>query len=150
MPPVRGQFSCLEGWLNPEEARADLAIRVSRLARTIGYAHRQFADDICWLDFVEIFKSCGLAEPDRTVGDKQAMLENCRRFIDTYCRAGTWRSYAELEAARAAASQSAMELYDLLSTAIGHIRRCPADSNSLKLVEQAEQTVFRVLDAKVF
>lgn len=58
--------------------------------------YRQIGDDNCWLDIDLIFKAMGLLVPDRTVGDKCAMLENCRRYIETMCSGGQWKSYAEL------------------------------------------------------
>lgn len=63
------------------------------------------ADDRCWMD---IEKLCGLLDVpfDPRVGDKSAMLENCRRFIDQKCEGGGWPSYAELEEiVRASAKQ---------------------------------------------
>ncbi len=67
------------------------------LLRIICNVHSQHADDLCWMDIDRIFAAAGLPVPDRSVGDKEAMLGNCRRFIDTMCQNGKWKSYAELE-----------------------------------------------------
>lgn len=60
--------------------------------------HAQRGDDVCWLDIDRIFTAAGLPVPDRAVGDKTAMLANCRRFIDVMCSGGEWKTYADLEA----------------------------------------------------
>ena len=68
------------------------------LLRTILDVYDAHADDLCWMDVDKIFAACGLAVPDRRVGDKIAMLANCARFIDSYCKDGGWPTYVELEA----------------------------------------------------
>lgn len=60
--------------------------------------HSQKADDRCWMDDDKLYAACGLRAVDRRVGDKQAMLENCKRFIDRRYEGGHWPTYAELEA----------------------------------------------------
>ncbi len=59
--------------------------------------HDQKADDRCWLDDAKLYVSFGLDAVDNRVGDKAAMLENCKRFIDRRCEGGHWPSYVELE-----------------------------------------------------
>ena len=74
--------------------------QIDALLAVIRDVHTQHADDLCWLDIDRIFLAAGLPVPDRTVGDKCAMLKNCERFIQTMCAGGKWQSYAELEAER--------------------------------------------------
>jgi hypothetical protein len=69
-----------------------------RIEAAICKVHEQRADDRCWMDIDALFALVGLPTADRRVGDKAAMLENCRRFVETQCEGGGWRSYAELEA----------------------------------------------------
>lgn len=84
--------------------------REAALLAVIRDVHAQHADDLCWMDVDRIFAAAGLPVPDRSVGDKDAMHANCRRFIDTLCTGGKWRSYAELEASEAAL-RAALERY---------------------------------------
>lgn len=70
------------------------------LLAVIKRVHAAHADDICWMPQYTvdpIFEAAGLPVPVRTVGDPEAMLRNCRRFVREACVAGGgWRSYAEL------------------------------------------------------
>lgn len=75
------------------------------LMAVIREVHSQQADDVCWMDIDRIFAAAGLPVPDRTVGDKVAMLANCKRFIDTMCCGGHWHSFAELRSDLAAANE---------------------------------------------
>jgi hypothetical protein len=62
--------------------------------------HRmQKADDRCIEDDDRLYEALGDGiKCDRRVGNLQAMLENCKRFIKNRCEAGgPWNSYAELE-----------------------------------------------------
>ncbi len=72
-------------------------IDVENLIAVIFAVHAEHADDLCWLDIDKIFLAAGLPIPDRKVGDKNAMLKNCERFISEMCKNGNWKSYAELE-----------------------------------------------------
>lgn len=83
---------------------------IDHLLETIEDVHKQHADDCCWMDADRIFVAAGLPVPDRSVGDKFAMVKNCVRFIDVKCSGGTWKSYAELEAEN---EQLRRELRDL-------------------------------------
>lgn len=71
--------------------------KYTHLMEVIKEVHSQHADDVCWMDIDKIFVAAGLPVPDRKVGDKLAMYENCWRFIRTMCSGGQWKSYAELE-----------------------------------------------------
>lgn len=71
-----------------------------RIARQVKRHYDQRADDRCWADDVELYKTAGLETgPDLfQVGDKVAMRNNCDRYIDKRCLGGGgWKSYAELE-----------------------------------------------------
>lgn len=87
---------------NPSELQRELDCcdcreQLGKLLAVIHDVHQQIADDICWMDIDRIFTAAGLAVPDRRVGDPQAMLVNCQRFVSTLCQGGKWRSYVELE-----------------------------------------------------
>lgn len=57
----------------------------------------QHADDRCWMDLTELAEAVGV-DMDMHVGDPEAMLKNCERFVNEVCVAGgPWKSYAELE-----------------------------------------------------
>jgi hypothetical protein len=63
--------------------------------------HDAHADDLCWLDDNALYEAAGLPQRDNSVGDPDAMLANCKRFIAQRCQAGGgWKSYAELESER--------------------------------------------------
>lgn len=98
-----------------EERDAEQAEHESLLA-VIRKVHAEKGDDLCWMDIDRIFAATGLPVPDRSVGDKAAMLSNCSRFIDTMCQGGRWRSYRELEASVAELSAVVLRL---LSTFYG-------------------------------
>lgn len=74
----------------PEEELRELKAAVAR-------HYAQKADDRCWMDDDELYQAAGLPTADTQVGDKEAMLANCRRFIDRRCTGGHWPSYRELE-----------------------------------------------------
>lgn len=57
----------------------------------------QKADDRCIEDDTRLYAAAGLPPADHHVGDKDAMLANCKRFIERRCEGGKWPSYAELE-----------------------------------------------------
>jgi hypothetical protein len=68
------------------------------VAAEVLYCHAQRGDDKCWMDFARVYVAAGLPPPDNSVGDKEAMLKNCERYVRVYCSGGTWPSYTELEA----------------------------------------------------
>lgn len=78
---------------------SDYVARAERdaLKKAIERHYNQKADDRCWMDDDELYAAANLPPVDRAVGDKGAMLANCRRFIDNRCDGGKWKSYAELE-----------------------------------------------------
>lgn len=76
----------------------DLIRQVDKLYDAIKKHHDQRADDRCFLDDDELYAAAGLPPADTCVGDVQAMLANCRRFIEQRCTPGHWPSYADLEA----------------------------------------------------
>lgn len=82
--------------------------------------HRsQRSDDRCWLDDQELYAVLGDGDlGDNRVGDKTAMLENCKRFLDQRCQAGGWKTYAEMEAERERLCDSVKPLLDWL----GHFK----------------------------
>ena len=67
------------------------------LRAAIAVHHGQKADDRCIEDDDKLYAAAGLPPCDRRVGDKEAMLANCRRFIENRCEGGHWPSYADLE-----------------------------------------------------
>lgn len=70
-----------------------------RLREAIVKHRSQKADDRCIEDDDVLYAVLGDGvKCDRRVGDKDAMLANCARFIDRRCEGGGWPSYAELEA----------------------------------------------------
>lgn len=73
---------------------------ISRLRAAILDHHAQKADDRCIEDDDRLYAAAGLPPCDRRVGDKVAMLANCKRFIERRCEGGHWPSYRELEAER--------------------------------------------------
>lgn len=76
-----------------EEFRAER----DKLRAAIADHHSQKADDRCFLDDDKLYEAAGLPAVDRRVGDKEAMLKNCARFLDKRCEAGGWPTYRELE-----------------------------------------------------
>jgi hypothetical protein len=77
-------------------------VRVCRhalaLHKAIADHHGQKADDRCWMDDERLYAAAGLPPADVRVGDQEAMLNNCARFIRRRTECGAWPSYAELEA----------------------------------------------------
>lgn len=83
-------------FLNGERER--LMRENSALRLAIMTHRKQKADDRCWLDDQELYKALGDGDlGDNRVGDKDAMLANCKRFIDRRCAGGEWPTYAQLE-----------------------------------------------------
>lgn len=89
---------------------ADKTLEIQRLKVAIRKHRDQKADDRCWMDDVALYETLGDGVIlDNHVGDKDAMLANCSRFIANRCSGGIWKSYAELEAEND-------ELHSLVST----------------------------------
>jgi len=60
--------------------------------------YSQKTDDLCWLDDNKLYDAFDLPPRYPEIGDPDAMLKNCQRFISQRCLAGgNWKSYAELE-----------------------------------------------------
>jgi hypothetical protein len=93
---------------------ADLA-GVSQLLELIQSIHSRHGDDNCWMDVDLIFKQVGLPSPDRSVGCKEAMLGNCRRYLEVLCSGGKWKSYAELESENNALREQILLQFKLIS-----------------------------------
>lgn len=89
-----GEHDCVG---NLREQLAHYEDRFIALRDVIFDVHEQHGDDLCFMSIDRIFAAVGLPVPDRKVGDKAAMLANCRRYIDVMCQGGQWKSYAELE-----------------------------------------------------
>src|ERR1051325_11542175 len=81
----------------------------------------QHADDRCWMDDQELYKAAGLVG-DNHVGNPEAMLENCKRFIKTRCQGGNWVSYAELEAENVKLKELLTKAQGLLTEQINSIQ----------------------------
>ena len=86
----QGQFVRWEDYQEVERER-------DKLLAAIKEHHDQKADDRCILDDTDLYAAAGLGPADHGVGDKAAMLENCKRFIERRCKGGGWPTYAELE-----------------------------------------------------
>lgn len=93
------------GWsgLPPEyrtwELVRRMAVELRRLRKAIREHRDQKADDRCWLDDQKLYAVLGDGDlGDNRVGDKEAMLANCRRFLGQRTAGGGWVSYRELEA----------------------------------------------------
>jgi hypothetical protein len=106
-PELRGlalseQIATLASRAKPlAEHCRNLVAENAKLRAAITKHHGQKADDRCFLDDTELYAAAGLPPADRRVGDKDAMLANCARFIQHRCESGgPWKSYAELEAER--------------------------------------------------
>jgi hypothetical protein len=85
------------------------------MLEAIQYLHQQKGDDRCIFDDDKLYAAAGLPPPDRRIGDKAAMLENCKRYIDLRCESGGWPTYAQLEEERNALRAKVCELQlDLL------------------------------------
>ena len=84
-------------YADPDDDLAMLARQFIRLREAVAWHHGQKADDRCIEDDDRLYAAAGLPPCDRRVGDKTAMLENCKRFIERRCEGGGWPSYAELE-----------------------------------------------------
>lgn len=81
--------------------REFLAAERDALKAAIVKHHDQRADDRCFLDDADLYAAAGLEPADVRVGDKDAMLANCARFLAQRCESGgPWKSYADLLAER--------------------------------------------------
>lgn len=79
------------------QERCEALARIKELETAIAKHHSQKADDRCIEDDDALYVAAGLPPCDRRVGDKEAMLANCKRFIERRCEGGKWPSYVDLE-----------------------------------------------------
>lgn len=84
--------------MTPTELLKTYAERIDTLETAIRTHRDQKADDRCIEDDDRLYEALGDGvKCDRRVGDKEAMLANCQRFIERRCEGGgPWKSYAEL------------------------------------------------------
>jgi hypothetical protein len=127
---VRSLMSELANWKDLAESRGRHIDRlvaerdaargeVDRLRAAIITHRSQKADDRCIEDDDRLYDALGDGiKCDRRVGDKDAMLASCRRFIERRCEGGGWPTYAELEAERDATRTSLDLAFDALVTAL--------------------------------
>jgi hypothetical protein len=88
-----------------------LSARVEVLENAIKTHRSQKADDRCIEDDDALYAALGDGvKCDRRVGDKEAMLANCKRFIERRCEGGWWPSYVQLEEALACARKDANDV----------------------------------------
>lgn len=80
-----------------EKRHMSLIQERNKLLNAIKEHHAQKADDRCIEDDDRLYEAAGLPPCDRRVGDKEAMLHNCARFIENRCQGGGWPTYVELE-----------------------------------------------------
>jgi hypothetical protein len=112
---------------------------VAELLFVIARAHRQHADDLCWMDIDLIFAAAGLPVPDRKVGDKVAMLDNCRRYVHTMCAGGGWKTYEELEKEITRLQELARKQDDLLKRFADRIGQQSDILTSLAMKKETKQ-----------
>jgi len=79
------------------ERTCEIKAHRDKLLAAIKEHHDQKADDRCIEDDTRLYAAAGLEPADHHVGDKNAMLENCKRFIEKRCLPGKWKNYTELE-----------------------------------------------------
>ncbi len=104
----------------------------------MGYAIKLLAaqkrDDMCWMDLQKLFDHVGV-KGDFEVGDADAMLKNCERYVRQVCIAGgPWLSYAELEQQNESLASAARDLAGQRLDDISKLNR--ANQKILVLAEQ--------------
>lgn len=130
----------------------------AQLLKVIQEVHAARGDDVCWMDIDKIFVAAGLSVPDRRVGDKEAMLKNCKLFIDNMCAGGKWKSYFELEREVATLQKlldtTRSERGQALSEAAAHARqvriadRCPSCGSQSLFIGSGGWITCSVLECK--
>lgn len=102
-----------------------VCIRLEQFRSAIKDHRDQYSDDRCWMDDQKLYRVLGDGDlGDNHIGDKRAMLENCKRFLDQRCaEGGPWATYAELEAALTLSLQLQSHYADLLNMRDGGERR---------------------------
>ena len=118
--------------------------------------YSQKADDLCWLDDNKLYDAFDLPPRYPEIGDPDAMLKNCQRFISQRCLAGgNWKSYAELEqeiknweAAYSSLLSANAEHWDTMKRQEEENTALLADIQSWKLANDSlEKELSRLLDA---
>lgn len=109
----------------------ELECRVLRAA--IVEHHDQKADDRCIEDDDKLYAAAVLPPCDRHVGSKEAMLANCKRFIERRCEGGKWPSYAELEKEIAVLKESRATVVDQEQLSRNEANRLRGEIAKLKL-----------------
>jgi hypothetical protein len=95
----------------------DLREERDRLRAAIIKHRSQKADDRCIEDDDELYAALrDGVKCDRRVGDKEAMLANCARFIERRCEGGGWPTYAELEEQLRRARPTTLSLKERVAT----------------------------------
>lgn len=107
--------------------------------------HGQRADDRCFLDDHLVYAAAGLPVADNRVGDKAAMLENCKRFIDKRCAGGGWASYAELESANAKLKAELTQAFERIA-AQSELLSKRAEAHDTGRVKQLETALSELVD----
>lgn len=134
------QFPATVGHLALKEKINDCITQLQRdneaLRKAIETHRGQKLDDRCWLDDQTLYGALN----DGNLGDnstppKDKMLDNCRRYIERRCNAGSWKSYQDLELELAAAEAKCERLkkclvnivdnklsnQELINKGIGHV-----------------------------
>jgi len=125
-----------------------LIAEIRRLRAAIVKHHDQKADDRCWMDDHELYAAAGLPDPDNCIGDPEAMLANCKRFITSRCRAdGPWKSYAELEAENAALRTQIAEFAERIAAQSELLSRLAGKPLALSLLDAEEVAEIRRIAA---
>lgn len=90
----------VDGLTKPLQEKAEKAEKEwAGLLSAIKTVHAEHADDLCWMpaDVNRIFVAAGLPAQDLYVGDTEAMLSNCKRYVSCLQSGGPWKSYKDLE-----------------------------------------------------
>lgn len=103
-----------------------------KLYNAIKKHHDQIADDRCWMDDDDLYKAAGLPPVDRRVGDTDAMLHNCRKFIANRCEGGgPWQSYIQLASNYQQLERSCMRQEEHIQQILGKALHYPLTQSNL-------------------
>jgi hypothetical protein len=104
----------------PQHPMSALKAERNRLRDAIWNHRAQHGDDRCWLDDQVLYAALGDGDlGDNTVGDKQAMLKNCERYLEVRCKGGNWPTYAELEERVKKAESALAKINEIRDSIIG-------------------------------
>ena len=115
--------------------------QITALRAAIHKHWSQKADDRCWMDDDLLYAAAGLPPVDRSVGDANAMLLNCKRFINQRCEERKWKTYAELEVDIEVLIAHLVTISDLLDGVYGGKNNI--NSEEIKAARDAIQTIRR-------